>query len=72
MDEREAMRRWVETWKRAGPALEAIRRKEIESLDTHETLAALEGAFNYATRNVPPNATSGLVEMQRWFAKLRR
>lgn len=72
MDEREAMRRWVETWKEAGPALEAIRRKEIESLDTLEEVAALEGAFNYATRNVPPDPTSGLVEMQTWFAKLRR
>jgi hypothetical protein len=72
MDERDSMRRWVETWKRAGPELEAIRRKEIESLDTRETLAALEGAFNYATRNVPPDPNSGLVEMQKWFAKLRK
>jgi hypothetical protein len=72
MQDREAMRRWVETWKEAGPALEAIRRKEIENLDTLEELAALEGAFNYATRNVPPDPTSGLVEMQKWFAKLRQ
>jgi hypothetical protein len=72
MDEREAMRRWVETWKEAGPALEAILRKEIEKIDTLEELTALEGAFNYATRNVPPDSTSGLVEMQAWFAKLRR
>jgi hypothetical protein len=49
MDEREAMRRWVETWKEAGPALEAIRRKEIEKIDVHKHLAALEGAFNHAT-----------------------
>ena len=33
MDEREAMRLWVETWKKAGPELEAIRRKEIEKID---------------------------------------
>ena len=72
MDEREAMRRWVETWREAGPALEAILRKEIEKIDVHEELAALEEAFNYATRNVPPDPTSGLVEMQEWFAKLRR
>ena len=72
MDEREAMHRWVETWKQAGPELEAIRRKEIEKIDVLESLAALEDAFNYTTRNVPPSDTSGLVEMQRWFAKLRR
>jgi hypothetical protein len=72
MEEREAMRRWVETWKQAGPELEAIRRKEIEKINVLESLAALEDEFNYATRNIPPDETSGLVEMQRWFAKLRR
>jgi hypothetical protein len=72
MEEREAMRRWVETWKQAGPELEAIRRKEIEKINVLESLAALEDAFNYATRNIPPDETSGLVEMQRWFAKLRK
>jgi len=72
MDDRKAMRRWVETWKRAGPELEAIRRKEIEKINTLESLAALEGAFNYATRTLPPRDSSGLVEMQKWFAKLRR
>ena len=72
MDEREAMRRWVETWKLAGPELEAIRRKEIEKMNVHQQLAALECAFNHATRTLPPRETSGLVEMQKWFAKLRR
>ena len=72
MDEREAIRRWVETWKQAGPELEAIRRKEIEKINVGESLAALEGAFNFATRTLPPRESSGLVEMQEWFAKLHR
>jgi hypothetical protein len=72
MDEREAIRRWVETWKLAGPELEAIRREEIEKINVHHQLAALEDAFNHATRTSPPRETSGLVEMQKWFAKLRR
>jgi len=72
MDDREAIRRWVETWKRAGPELEAIRRKEIEKIDSLESLAALEDAFNYALGTLPPRQSSGLVEMQEWFAKLRR
>jgi hypothetical protein len=72
MEDREAMRGWVETWKKAGPALEAILRKEIEKIDVHEEMAALEDAFNYATRNVPPEPNSGLVEMQEWLSKLRR
>jgi hypothetical protein len=70
MDERETMRRWVETWKQAGPELEAIRRKEVQELNTLEAIACLEGAFNYAVRNVPPRAHSGLVEFHEWLAKL--
>jgi hypothetical protein len=72
MDEREAMRRWVETWKQAGPELEAILRQEIEKIDVQKELAALEGAFNHAVRTVHPEPTSGLIEMQDWFSKLRR
>jgi hypothetical protein len=71
VDEREAMRRWVETWKRAGPELEAIRRREVAGLDTLEVVESLKSAFNLALK-LPPRPTSGLVEMQRWFAKLRR
>lgn len=70
MDEREKMRLWVETWKRAGPELEAIRREEVRDADNLEVLDALEDAFNDALR-LPPRESSGMVEMQRWFAKLR-
>ena len=65
------MRRWVQTWKEASPELEAIRRREIREADNLKVLALLEGAFNHATRTLPPRTSSGLVEMQDWFAKLR-
>ena len=71
MDRREMLRRWVETWKEAGPQLEAIRRREIREADNLKALAALEGAFNHASR-MPPRPSSGLVEMQQWLAKLGR
>ena len=47
MDEREMLHRWVETWRDAGPQLEAIRRREIQEADNLKVLAALEGAFNH-------------------------
>jgi hypothetical protein len=73
MDEREMMRRWVETWKQAGPELEAIRREEIRQMeDSRPILEALEPAFNQALRDLPPRPTSGMIEMQRLFAKLRQ
>ena len=72
MDERELTRRWVETWREAGPELECIRRDEVRALDTLATLAILEDAFNHALRTLPPRRWSGIVEMQAGFAKLRR
>ena len=72
MDDAATLRRWVETWKEAGPRLEAIRRREIREADNLKVLAALEGAFNQALRTLPPRPSSGMVEMQRWLAKLRR
>jgi hypothetical protein len=72
MDEREDLRRWVRTWKDAGPELEAIRRREIREADNLEVLAILEEAFNHSLRTLPPRPSSGMVEMQAWFRKLRR
>jgi hypothetical protein len=70
MEEREQMRRWVAAWKSAGPELERIRQREIREADKAKVLEALESSFNYAVR-LPPRESSGLVEMQRLFAKLR-
>ena len=72
MDEREMMRRWVQTWKQAAPELEAIHRREIREADNLSVLALLEGAFNHAIRERPPRPSSGMVEMQDWFRKLRK
>jgi hypothetical protein len=72
MAEREMLRRWVQTWKEAAPELEAIRRREIREADNLQVLASLESAFNHAVRTMPPRPSSGMVEMQKWFAKLRR
>ncbi len=72
MDDRAAIQRWVEAWRQAGPELEAIRRREVREADNLVVLSQLSGAFNYATRTMPPRESSGLVEMQRYFARLRR
>ncbi len=65
------MRRWVEAWNQAGPELEAIRRREVREADNLKVLALLERAFNYALRTTPPRPSSGMIEMQKWFARLR-
>jgi hypothetical protein len=72
MGEREAIRRWAETWKKAGPELENIRLRELRGEDNVRSLSLLARAFNHATRTQPPSESSGLIEMQRYLAKLRR
>jgi hypothetical protein len=72
MTDREAIRRWAQTWKEVGPELERIRLREVRVEDNLLSLKLLARAFNHATRTHPPSQSSGLIEMQRLLAKLRR
>ena len=72
MDDEEKIRRSVQVWKDATPVLETIRHREIREADNLAVLKTLESAFNHALRTLPPRPSSGMVEMQKWFAKLPR
>jgi hypothetical protein len=65
-------RRWVQTWREAGPELERIRRDELRRLDVRHAIALLCGSADYTVPPRAPKPTSGLVEQQRWFQQLRR
>lgn len=65
-------RRWVRTWHDAGPRLEAIRRRELRELDTFTAISWLCGPARYDEPPRAPKPTSGLIEQQRLFQKLRR
>jgi hypothetical protein len=65
-------RRWVAAWRAAGPELDRIRRQELRQLDTFKTIALLCGPADYRVPPRAPTPTSGLVEQQRLFEKLRR
>jgi len=66
------LRRLARTWKECGSELERIRLRDVREEDNRRSLLLLARAFNHATRAQPPRESSGLVEMQRHFAKLRR
>jgi hypothetical protein len=72
MTEKDMVRRWAQTWKQFGPELEVIRLREVHNADNLLSLKLLARAFNQATSEQPARQSSGLVEMQRQFAKLRR
>jgi hypothetical protein len=65
-----AAKRWVETWKKAGPE-ERLRREELPRLDPERSIELLFGPADYTVPPRAPKPTSGLVEQQRWFLKAR-
>jgi len=64
-------RRSVAAWRRAGPALDRIRRRELRALDVYAAIAHLCGPADYSQAPRAPKPTSGLLEQQRLFQKLR-
>ena len=65
-------RRWARTWQEAGPRLEAIRRQELKAVDSYRAISLLCGPTTYDEGPRAPKPTSGLLEQQRLFARLRR
>ena len=64
------MKRWIETWKKAGPELERIREEEVMQADTCDSIRAFTGLALENAKSFPPGPTSGLVEQQRLFRLL--
>ena len=70
--EQENARRWVQTWKVAGPLLEQIRAEEIRAADTVKSMEILDDAFSSAVWLNKPRPSSGLVEQQEIFSRARQ
>jgi len=67
------LKRWAETWERAGRELSALRRRELQEMTDDDVRRAIAELFSGSLPpDLRPRATSGLVEQQRLFAILRR
>lgn len=71
-EQRARGREWVAAWKRAGPALERVRRQELRTLDVFAAIARLCGTADYTVAPRAPKPTSGLIEQQRVFRRARK
>ena len=66
------LKRWSEAWKSAGAELEARRRADLRALTDDEVRRAVADLFSLPQRaDLPPRLACGLVEQQRFFARLR-
>ena len=70
-EEKKLMKKWVETWKRAGPILEEIRKDELRNFDYKKNKQIIDEMLQWAIDHAKPRLSSGLVEQQRWFMKMR-
>ncbi|MGH9114979.1 MAG: hypothetical protein ACRDWW_04030 [Acidimicrobiales bacterium] len=64
--------RLVRQWAHAAPALEAVRRAELRDMSDEEALRAVSDLLDLLTFAHLEAATSGLVEQQRLFSRLRQ
>ena len=63
---------WIETWARAGPKLEEIRRRELREMSYEDRTKAMADLFQIGPLLGKPREASGLVEQQRQFQKARQ
>jgi hypothetical protein len=69
--ERDMIRRWVDTWRSAGSELEAIRQHDAEAASAQEVVRQILEGMDSLLVVAPAAATSGLVEQQMWFSRIR-
>ena len=70
-EDRAMLKQHVETWRVAGPELEAIRKRELQTIDVQKAVLQLFGDSTMV-QLWPRLTTTGLVEQQAWYAKLRK
>jgi hypothetical protein len=70
-NERALYQQRVRAWQLAEPALDEMRREDIRGSDMNGIRAVIPTAEMFGRLGVEVSAETGLVEQQRWFAKLR-
>ena len=71
MTERERTTQWVHTWQQAGKALKNIKIQELRAYDYTKNLPIIDDMLQWAYEHRTTRLTSGLIEQQRWFLKMR-
>lgn len=68
----EETKKWVDTWQKAAVALNGVKKKELCDPDYYEkNRKTLDGMLQYACENAKIRLSSGLVEQQRLFMKMK-
>ncbi len=71
LSEKDKMKQWVQTWQQADEALTRIRIQELRRYDYQQHWQIVDSMLQWAFEHRTERLTSGLVEQQYWFMKLR-
>ncbi len=52
--------------------MEKLRHADLDDVNVQQAIKNLDDAFKSALIHSSPKSTSGLVEMQAWFSKMRQ
>lgn len=72
MTDRSDMKKFVDTWKRAGPELERIRREEMDALSLSDFIEAMDISFKMVWADTPLPTTSGLIQFHAILSRSRK
>lgn len=68
--ERQAAREYALRWKRLGPELEVIRRRELRNSDPERNRVLADALLRMAAAHAKPRPTSGLIHLERLLGRL--
>ena len=63
--------KWVKTWQRTGAVLDEIKRRELRAYDYNKNRKIIDEMLQWAQDHRKIRLTSGLVEQQRLFMKIK-
>ena len=70
-EEREQIKKWVETWNHAGAALKKIKQRELREFDYARHATVVDEMLQWAHDHGTIRLTSGLVEQQKLFMRMK-
>ncbi len=70
---RKEIEKWIQTWEQAGFALDSVKLNELRASDYYRrNQGLLNGMLQYAFEHRQLRLTSGLIEQQKIFMKLKQ
>jgi hypothetical protein len=71
MTEKEKIQKWATCWEKTETALLKLRQQKLADISVSDEIVSLCDAFESARLHCPKSTTSGLVEQQKHFKRLR-